>query len=266
MKFSVLASGSSGNALYIETEHVRLLVDAGLSGKQIEKHLHTIGVDPASLTAILVTHEHSDHVKGVGVLARRYRLPVYMNQPTWESLPTNVGKIEDAYKNILETGAALELGDLHIESFPISHDAAEPIGLRVEHGDSSLALVTDLGYVNQRLVNQIDGVDTLIFEANHDVEMLRMGPYPWNVKRRIFSDVGHLSNEDAGDALINILHSNGEDVYLAHLSRENNLIELAELTVQNILHEAELKVGKDVHLHKTHPDRPTPLRRVTPKR
>ena len=118
MKFSILASGSTGNALYIETDQIRLLVDAGLSGKQIEKHLRSIGVDPQSLSAILVTHEHIDHVKGVGVLARRYQIPVYMNQATWDALPSSVGRIDEVYKNILETGAALELGDLHIEILP----------------------------------------------------------------------------------------------------------------------------------------------------
>ena len=152
-----------------------------------------------------------------------------------------------------------------MRSFPISHDAAEPIGLRIERDDEALGLVTDLGYVNKRIVDQISGVDTLILEANHDVQMLRMGPYPWNVKRRIFSDVGHLSNEDAGEALVDILNSEGENVYLAHLSRENNLIELAELTVKGILHDAGLNVGKEVHLHETYPDRPTPLRRVKRK-
>lgn len=265
MKFSILASGSTGNALYIETDQIRLLVDAGLSGKQIEKHLRSIGVDPQSLSAILVTHEHIDHVKGVGVLARRYQIPVYMNQATWESLPPSVGQIDEAYKNILETGAALELGDLHIETFPVSHDAAEPIGLRIEQDEEALGLVTDLGYVSKRIVDQISGVDTLILETNHDVEMLRMGPYPWNVKRRIFSDVGHLSNEDAGEALVDILNSDGENVYLAHLSRENNLIELAELTVKSILQDAGINVGKEVHLHETYPDRPTPLRQVKRK-
>ncbi|MBO2531316.1 Phosphoribosyl 1,2-cyclic phosphodiesterase [Planifilum fulgidum] len=262
MKYSVLASGSTGNALYIETDQVRLLVDAGLSGKQLEQHLRSIGVDPKTLTAILISHEHIDHVKGLGVFARRYNIPVYMNEATWSALPSSVGAINEACRNVLESGAVLEIGDLKIETFEVSHDAAEPIGFRFQRGNESLALVTDLGYVSRRIIDRVSGVDALIFESNHDVNMLRMGSYPWNVKRRILSDVGHLSNEDAGEALAEILAGNGEQVSLAHLSQENNLMELAHMTVRQFLEEADLNVGRDVHLWETYPDRPTPLRSV----
>lgn len=262
MKFSVLASGSSGNSLFIESEKARVLVDVGLSGKQLEQRLHHIGIDPATLTAIFVSHEHIDHVKGLGVLVRRYQLPVYMNEATWRNLPSSVGEIPEMFQNVLETGAALELQDLRIETIPISHDAAEPMGFHFRQQEEQLAIVTDLGYVNQRIIDQVTGVDTLIWESNHDVEMLRMGAYPWNVKRRILSDVGHLSNQDAGEALTEILRGVGEHVFLAHLSRDNNLSELAHLTVKNILEDTGLQVGRDVHLWPTYDDRPTPLRKV----
>lgn len=259
MKFSILASGSSGNSLFIESEKMRILVDAGLSGKQIEARLAEINVDPSTLGAILVTHEHIDHVKGVGVLSRRYQLPVYINAPTLKNLPSSVGEIPESLLHIFETASCLELEDMHIESFAISHDAIEPMMFSFQQGDERLAVVTDLGYVNQRITDQVSGVDVLIWESNHDVDMLRVGPYPWNIKRRILSDVGHLSNQDSGEALTEILKGMGESVYLAHLSNDNNVVELAHLTVQNILQDTGLKVGRDVHLKPTYRDRPTPL-------
>ncbi|MGA8942331.1 MAG: MBL fold metallo-hydrolase, partial [Thermoactinomyces sp.] len=237
MKFSVLASGSTGNAIYIQSEQARILVDAGISGKQLTERLQKLGMDPSLLTAIFVTHEHIDHVKGLGVLARRFQIPVYMNESTWNHLPSSVGDIPDTLKNIIETGAALELEDIRIESIPISHDAAEPVCYQIRQDRETFATVTDLGYVSSRIVDQLQGVDTLVWESNHDVEMLRMGTYPWNVKRRILSDTGHLSNEDSGEALTEILKGTGENVYLAHLSKDNNLSELAHLTVKNILEE-----------------------------
>ncbi|MFC7440137.1 MBL fold metallo-hydrolase [Laceyella putida] len=265
MKFSVLASGSTGNSTFIESDGVRVLVDAGLSGKQIEQRLRQIDIDPSTLSAIFVTHEHIDHVRGLGVLSRRYQIPIYMNEATWRHLPSSVGEVPEPLQHVLETGAALELGDLRIESFAISHDAAEPVAFHIQHGDDILSIVTDLGYVNQRIIDRVSGSHAIVWESNHDVEMLRMGAYPWNVKRRILSDTGHLSNEDAGAALTEILKGWGENVYLAHLSRDNNLSELAHLTVKNIIEETGMQVGRDVHLWPTYDDRPTPLKAVKAK-
>ncbi|MBA4494080.1 MBL fold metallo-hydrolase [Paenactinomyces guangxiensis] len=266
MRFSVLASGSTGNCIFIESERARVLVDAGLSGKQIEQRLQKIGIDPTTLTAVFVSHEHIDHVKGLGVLVRRYQIPIYTNEATWNHLPSSVGEIPELYQNIIETGASLELEDVRVESIPVSHDAAEPMGFQFrQKTDETLAVITDLGYVNQRITDQVTGVDTLIWESNHDVDMLRMGSYPWNVKRRILSDMGHLSNQDAGEALTDIVRGMGENVYLAHLSRDNNLSELAHLTVKNILEDTGLQVGRDVYLWPTYDDRPTPLREVRMK-
>lgn len=262
MKFSVLASGSSGNALYIETEKTRLLIDAGLSGKQLTGRLAQIGVQPETLTAILVSHEHIDHVKGLGVMARRYKLPVYLNEATYQHLPSSVGEIPSPLLHFLKNGAALSLDDIGVESIPISHDAADPLGFRFFHGSESLAIVTDLGYVNEQIIRNLEGIDSLIWESNHDVNMLRMGNYPWNVKRRILGDTGHLSNEDAAAGLCEIVRGIGEQVYLAHLSQDNNLLELAHLTVKNMLQEAGLQVGTDIILKETYPDRATHLQEV----
>lgn len=259
MKFSILASGSTGNAIYVATDRVSLLIDVGITGKQAEAALQSIGVKAEELSAILVTHEHVDHIKGVGVMARRYGLPIYANTKTWGELDGQIGTIAEDKRKLFEVGEKLELADLGIESFGISHDAVEPMGFCFYEGNKKLSVATDLGYVSERIKETIRGADAYIFESNHDVEMLRMSQYPWNIKRRILSDVGHLSNEAAGEALTECLRGEGERVYLAHLSKENNMIDLARLTVKNILEEQGLRVGNDVQLRDTFPDRPTRL-------
>lgn len=259
MKFSVLASGSTGNAIYVATDRVSVLIDVGITGKQAEAALQTIGVKPEDLTAILVTHEHVDHIKGVGVMARRYGLPIYANAKTWNELDGQIGTIKEEQRKLFAVGEKRELEDLGIESFGISHDAAEPMGFCFYQGNKKLSVATDLGYVSEKIKETIRGADAYIFESNHDVELLRMSQYPWSIKRRILSDVGHLSNESAGEALTECLRGGAERVYLAHLSKENNMIDLARLTVKNILEEQGLTVGDDVHLRDTYPDRPTKL-------
>ncbi|CEH32582.1 MBL fold metallo-hydrolase [Aneurinibacillus migulanus] len=265
MRFSVLASGSTGNSFFIESKNSKVLVDAGLSGKQIEKLLEEAGVNAADLDAILITHEHSDHIKGVGVLARRYQLPVYANSKTWEQLDRQLGKIAEDQRLIMEAGEMTEFGDMKVESYGTSHDAAEPMGFCFYENDMKVSLTTDLGYVSQRIKDTVRGSDAYVFESNHDVEMLRMGSYPWNTKRRILSDVGHLSNETAGEALGDILAGKGETVYLAHLSKENNMTELARLTVKNILEDYGFKDQEHVKLMDTSPVRPTKMQEIIRK-
>ncbi|GEN34660.1 MULTISPECIES: MBL fold metallo-hydrolase [Aneurinibacillus] len=265
MEFSVLASGSTGNSFFIKSKNSKVLVDAGLSGKQVESLLEEVGVSAADLDAILITHEHSDHIKGVGVLARRYQLPVYANAKTWEQLDRQLGKIAEDQRLIMEVGETVEFGDMKVESYGLSHDAAEPMGFCFYEDDAKVSLTTDLGYVSQRIKDTICGSDAYIFESNHDVEMLRMGSYPWNTKRRILSDVGHLSNEAAAEALGDILSGKGETVYLAHLSKENNMTELARLTVKNILQEYGFTDGEDIKLMDTSPVRPTVMQEIIRK-
>jgi phosphoribosyl 1,2-cyclic phosphodiesterase len=265
LKYSILASGSTGNALYVESEGKRVLIDAGLSGKQVEKLMAQIGIDPTTLDALLITHEHSDHIKGVGIMARRYDLPIYANEATWEAMAPLIGNIEEDKKVVMNTGDSLDFGALKIESYGISHDAAEPVGYCFYEGESQLALTTDLGYVSDRIKEKVRTAQTIIMESNHDVEMLRMGAYPWSIKRRILSDVGHLSNEAAADALCDILGGATEKVHLAHLSRDNNLLPLARLTVQNILEDYGIFLDQEVELADTYFDRATPLEKVKRK-
>lgn len=258
LRFSVLASGSTGNAFYIESEKEKLLVDAGLSGKQIDSLFSKINVDPSELSGILVTHEHSDHIKGLGVIARKYRLPIYANEKTWEAMEGSIGKIDLDQKFSFGMEEVKTFGDIDIESFGVSHDAAEPMFYTFHHDGKKVALVTDLGYISERIKKTVEEADAYIFEANHDVEMLRMGRYPWSVKRRILGDSGHVSNEDSGLALADIVGNNTKRIYLAHLSLDNNMKDLARMSVNNILKER----GIDIELHDTDPKEPTALYEV----
>ncbi len=263
LRFTILASGSTGNAMVVGNDEVQLLVDAGLSAKKTEQLMNEREVCASGLQGILITHEHADHIKGVGALARKYDLPVYANEKTWEQLDKQLGEIAEENKKVMETGEMLDFGTLKVESFAVSHDAAEPVGFCFYEGDRKLALATDLGYVSSKVKEKIADADVLILEANHDVEMLRMGSYPWNVKRRILSDLGHLSNESAGEALAELLSGRTKRVYLAHLSRDHNLMDLAKLTVNNILEDNGISMGEgDVRLMDTYYDRPTKWDRI----
>ncbi len=259
MRYSVLASGSTGNSFFIGTEEIRLLVDVGLTTKRIEGLIREIGEDPTQLNGILITHEHVDHIRGLSVLARRYELPIYSNQATWQAIRKSVKDLDDRHVQIFETGERHQLGDLVVESFGISHDAAEPMGFTFAHQGKKLSYVTDLGYVSEKIKENIFNSDVLVMEANHDVELLRMGRYPWNLKRRILGDSGHLSNEACADALIDVIGSATRQVYLAHLSKENNMIDLANMTVRQILGEAGIDVESKVQINDTHPEKPTAL-------
>jgi phosphoribosyl 1,2-cyclic phosphodiesterase len=259
IRFTVLASGSTGNASIIDTQDAKLMVDAGLSAKRLEQLMDARDWKPKQLDGILVTHEHSDHIKGLSVLARKYELPVYANGKTWQAMGKTAEEIPDHQKEIIETGGMLQFGSLRVDSFPISHDAAEPVGYCFTFGGQKLSFATDLGYVSDKVRERIVDSDVLILESNHDIEMLRIGRYPWNVKRRILSDVGHLSNEAAGEALCDvILGGRVRRVYLAHLSRDHNVMDLAKLTVHNIVEERGYSLQeRKIRLMETYYDRPT---------
>lgn len=259
LKFSVLASGSTGNAIYVENDTYSFLVDVGLSGRQIENALKKINRDPATLDGIFVTHEHSDHIKGVGVLARKYKLPIYANEKTWDAMEPLIGEIPVDLKFTFDMESVKTFGSLDVESYGVSHDAAEPMFYIFHEGDKKLAIITDTGYVSSRMIGKIRNADYFIFECNHDVEMLRMGKYPWNVKRRILSDVGHISNEDAAHAMSEAIGDRTRGIYLAHLSKENNMKELARMAVTQILEQKGFAVGEAFTLYDTDPNIPTSL-------
>ena len=244
LNFSVLASGSTGNAIYVENEEHSFLVDAGFSGKAMEGLFQKIGRNIKDLSGIFVTHEHSDHIKGVGILARKYQLPVFANEKTWKAMESNVGEIPTEQKFIFNMESVKSFGSVDIESFGVSHDAAEPMFYIFHHNGKKIVLITDTGYVSDRMKGTISNADIYVFESNHDVSMLRMGKYPWNIKRRILSDVGHVSNEDAALAMSDVIGDQTKQIYLAHLSMDNNMKDLARMAVTQTLESKGIIVGE----------------------
>lgn len=224
-----IASGSSGNCICAGSDDCHILIDAGISGKRIEQGLNAIALDSKQIQGILVTHEHMDHIAGLGVMARRYALPMYATEGTIEAiLNTNsVGKIDPQLFHPVVPEESFTVGNLTIKPIHISHDAADPVAYRITNGSQSCAVVTDLGTYDEVIVNQLQGLDLLLLEANHDIHMLETGIYPYPLKRRIMGDKGHLSNERSGQLLCELLHDNLTAVMLGHLSKENNYAELA---------------------------------------
>lgn len=261
-QYSILASGSSGNCFYLESAKKKILVDAGLSGKKIISLLDEINRKPEELDAILVTHEHKDHIHGVGVLARKYHLDIYANEQTWQAMAKDLGKIAPEQRHIFEMGKTLTFGDIDIESFGVSHDAAAPQFYRFMKDNKSFVMLTDTGYVSDRMAGIIENADAYLIESNHDIEILRSGAYPWRLKQRILSDKGHLSNDDGALTMLRSMGNKTKKIYLGHLSKENNIKELANMTMTNHLLQADVAVGHDVHVLDTSPDTATPLTRI----
>jgi len=225
MKFCVLGSGSKGNATYLKSGETRILIDAGMSGIELQRRLSTIGVELSEIDAILVTHEHNDHVHGVGVLSRRVKIPVHANSATFSAASKTVRKLF-SYKEF-ETGVSFQIRNLEIHPFTISHDAQDPVGFRISDGRVSFGYCTDTGKVSQLIRHRLASCKGLVLESNHDVEMLQNGTYPPYLKQRIRSSQGHLDNEVAASFLKELLHEKLEHVVLAHLSEENNDPEIA---------------------------------------
>mgnify|MGYP001179646865 CR=1 FL=1 len=257
IKFCSLSSGSSGNCQYIETDRVRVLVDAGFSGKRIENLLSSIGVCPSTIDCMFITHEHRDHIKGAGVLSRRYDIPIFANEGTWTNMSNKIGELRDKNINIIQTDKDFEIGDLGILPFKVFHDAYEPVGYILYHKDIKITIMTDTGWVNNEIRNKIKGSSLYLLESNHDVNMLKYGKYPWYLKKRISSTQGHLSNDDAGEILSQVLLGEGEIILLAHLSQENNIPSLAQETVGKFVKKSGINTQKDITLDLTYRDRPT---------
>lgn len=261
LHYSILASGSKGNSTYIETAHHRILIDAGLSGKQIEARMAEINRSMADVEAIFVTHEHSDHSHGVGVLARRYGLDVYANKGTWAAMENKIGKLSLDQKHLIAPGTVKDFGDLQVESFPVSHDAAEPQFYQVHHDNQAFCILTDTGYVSERVAGTIRDADAYLMECNHDTEMLINGTkYSWPLKQRILSDEGHLSNEDGAEALMDVIGRHTKEVMIGHRSHENNTRSLAHLTVASLLEQHDFGVDHDFRLDDAEQDHASQLR------
>jgi len=233
----LLASGSKGNSIYISDGTTNLLLDAGLSGKAIENRLARHGLAAGDLTAIIVSHEHSDHIRGVGVLSRRYGLPVYISAATLRAAP-QIGKLAQSHS--FSVGTPFTIHTLQIHPFAISHDAADPAGFTIANNGLKVGVATDLGIATAMVRERLRAADLLILEANHDVQMLYNGPYPWPLKQRIKGRTGHLSNEDTRQLLTELKHDRLRHVVLAHLSETNNDPGLARETVVPALDNADI--------------------------
>ncbi len=233
MKLCSLSSGSSGNCIFVGTDHTNLLVDAGISGKRVEEGLHSIGFSGKEIDGILVTHEHSDHVKGLGVLARKLSVPIYTTRGTWEAIRRNntCGRMDEDLFHEVQADCMLEIGDITVDPFAISHDAAQPVGYRFLSEGKSCAVATDMGTYTDYTIGHLQNLDAILMESNYDENMLEAGRYPYYLKLRIAGDHGHLSNESSGQLLCDVLHDNMKHIFLGHLSAENNYPQLAYETV-----------------------------------
>lgn len=234
MRLCSIASGSSGNCIYVGSETTHLLVDIGISGKRAESGLRELELTGRDIDGILITHEHADHIQGLGVISRKYGIPIYATAGTIKAIReyASLGSIDESLFCAVQADRKLVIKDLTVNPMSISHDAAQPVGYRISYGDRRIAICTDLGTYNDYTVECLKGMDALLLEANHDVNMLQVGPYPYYLKQRILGDRGHLSNENSGRLLCRILHDRLKTIFLGHLSKENNLPELAYESVR----------------------------------
>lgn len=236
MRICQLASGSKGNSIYIESEKTRILIDAGLSALQLSKRLADIGVDIAELDAVFITHEHGDHCRGIGPLSRIYGVPIYIHSETYAMLP-NIGEINHCF---FDVGQSITCKDIEISSFAITHDAVAPVGFTIDTIAGKIGVATDLGIATRLVQQRLRQCRALIIETNHDEDMLRDGPYPWDLKQRIRSKHGHLSNADGAELVQQLLWSGLDAVFLAHLSETNNTPQLAQKCVRTVLQQQNI--------------------------
>ena len=262
MRLYSIASGSSGNSIYVGSDKTHILVDAGVSGKRIEQGLKDLELSPKDLDAILITHEHIDHIGGLGVISRRYGIPIYTTRGTIEGIlkTKSIGNIDTSLLNEICYDTSYIIGDVRIDTIKISHDAAMPVAYRFEAGKKRAAVMTDLGTYDDYTVSNLQNLDAVFIEANHDVRMLEMGSYPYLLKQRILGAKGHLSNESSGKLLTSILHDNMKNIVLSHLSHENNLPDLAYEAVKSEITLGDTKYkGEDFEISVARRDIPSNL-------
>lgn len=233
MKLCSIASGSSGNCIYVGSNNTNLLVDAGVSAKRIEYGLSDIDIIPDTIQGILITHEHSDHISGLGILARKYHIPIYATYETVRALQQikSLGDVPHELYNYVKPNETFFINDICVEPFSTSHDASNPVCYTMQSEGHKIGVATDLGKYDDYIVAKLEGSEILLIEANHDVNMLMVGKYPYYLKQRILGDRGHLSNDTSADLISKLLHPGLQYIALAHLSKENNYEELAYETV-----------------------------------
>lgn len=263
LEFSSLASGSSGNCQLIKSKNTRLLLDAGLSGKYIINGLGHFNIEAETIDGILITHEHIDHIKGVGIMHRKCGMKIYANEATWDRVSKKIGKVDPSKVVLFDNEKPFHIKDIEVEPMSISHDAVDPVAYSFKTHSSKIAVITDLGHITDEMVDKIKDSDLLMLESNHNVDMLMMGKYPYPLKRRVIGDHGHLSNEACAQAAIRAITTGRvSTVLLAHLSKDNNTPELAYETAKSMFYENDIQVGSDVFLDLTYRDRVGQLYRI----
>lgn len=238
-KFRSLYSGSSGNSLLVQTPNTKILIDAGESAKKINDALSSIDIDTKDIDAILVTHEHSDHVRGLGTVSKKFDIPVYANKETWNAMPKQESKILDKNKKSFNPCDKFEIGELKIVPFEIPHDAAKPCGFNIFYNDQKISIATDIGHMTSKILHTLEGSNFILLESNYDPNILKCSNYPYPLKQRIAGPNGHLANSDAGKTISYLMKSGLNNVMLGHLSKENNFPELAYKTVLDELIESK---------------------------
>ncbi len=251
MRICSIASGSSGNCVYVGDDDTHILIDAGISGKRVKAGLEAIGVDIKDIQALLITHEHSDHISGVGVLSRKYKMPIYSKERTLKNVlkSRSVGVIDPELFHHVEADETFMVGHILVTPFTSNHDAIDPLCYTFTKENKKIGIATDLGSYNDYIKDHLKGANALYLEANHDVRMLEVGPYPYFLKQRILSDVGHLSNDMSADLICELYHEGLNHIILAHLSHENNMPAVAHATVKHEI-DARLDLNEgDLTLH-----------------
>ena len=227
--FCSLYSGSSGNSLFVQTDNTKILVDAGESAKKIETALNSIDVKINDIDAVIVTHEHSDHIKGLSTISKKFDIPIYANKETWDAMPQVAEKTKN--QNLFNVNKKFEIGDLKIVPFSIPHDAANPCGFNIFYNNQKISIATDIGHIDKKIIKNLEESSFILLESNYDPNILSYSKYPYSLKKRIDGPNGHLSNEAAGKTVSYLLNSGLKNVMLGHLSKENNFPELAYKTV-----------------------------------
>lgn len=246
-----LASGSAGNSTYIENENTKILVDCGISGLKAKNALDSIGVDPSTIDGIFITHEHTDHISGIGVLSRRFDIPIYALRETWVAMQekAKIGRIAPHNKFIIHTNERVFVNDLCVVPFSVCHDAVAPVCYSIYSGDKKIAILTDLGYIDDYILSNIKNCNLLLIESNYNKEMLLNGSYPAFLKKRVLGKFGHISNETCGKVIGHIFSERLKDVILIHISKDNNTKDLAVSTVGGILNNRGIKLGEHLNIH-----------------
>ena len=249
LKYCSIGSGSSGNCHFVNYKDTSILIDAGLSGKRILSGLDDIDEKAENIKGIFITHEHSDHIKGAGIISRKLDIPIYANVKTWCAMKDKLGKIKEEHMKVFDNDKTYNIGDMGIRPFSIPHDSADAVGYSLFSDKDKMSIATDIGCITDNIRENLYDSKLVVLESNYDPNMLMMGSYTYALKRRVMSDCGHLSNEDAAKFCVDLVNQgNTNAILLAHLSKENNFPDLAYATSKNVLLNNDMVIGKDLNL------------------